>query len=216
METLRRLVYIPIIHTDEDMGKLGENLRREALAKLGLKSWRRKQDFINCMWEKIETVVRSIYPALGTVRLYQDGLAECGMELDIVRELAETGSRNHRLLLELIDKNAVLMGTESPLLLIHEYRLIKLGAVGSSLNGKINGQDEAASRRILKERDLYMANRINTTLKSGEAGVLFLGLLHNLNGLLDKDIKVIYPLFDPAEHDFGADVGKCKQDIDSG
>ena len=39
-----------------------------------------------------------------------------------------------------------------------------------------------------------MAQRINETLKSGETGILFLGMLHSLEGYLHPDVKVIYPL----------------------
>ena len=42
-----------------------------------------------------------------------------------------------------------------------------------------------------------MAQRINDTLKDGETGILFLGMLHSLERYLNPDIKVIYPLQPP-------------------
>lgn len=202
MERERRLVHIPIIHTEADMGGLGEELRKAALKKLGLRGWRRKQELVNRMWEMIEAVVRGVDPARGTVRLYQDGLPECGREFEIVMELAGAGSRNHRLLLQLVEKGAILMGTESPLLLVQEYQLItQMKAVlhEGGRSAPCEGH-KTMSRRILMDRDRHIANRINTTLGDGETGILFLGMLHSLDGLIDQDIMVEHPLFNPAGH----------------
>jgi hypothetical protein len=50
---------------------------------------------------------------------------------------------------------------------------------------------------LLQRRDHFIADRINTTLGEGETGILFLGMLHSLQPLLDSDIQVIYPLYQP-------------------
>ena len=42
-----------------------------------------------------------------------------------------------------------------------------------------------------------MAQRINDTLKDGETGILFLGMLHSVERYLHPDVKVIYPLHRP-------------------
>ncbi len=47
------------------------------------------------------------------------------MNREIVSELSASGSRNHRLLMHLMDKGAMIMGTESPELLMEEYELAK-------------------------------------------------------------------------------------------
>lgn len=59
------------------------------------------------------------------VRLYQDGLPVCGREVEITTDLARAGSRNHQLLLRVMERDATLMGTESAELLVRDYRLIK-------------------------------------------------------------------------------------------
>ena len=46
------------------------------------------------------------------------------------------------------------------------------------------------NRRILDMRDLYIAERIGQTLKQGETGLIFLGMLHSLKGRLPDDIRV--------------------------
>jgi len=47
---------------------------------------------------------------------------------------------------------------------------------------------------LLDRRNRFIAYRINTTLCTGETGILFLGMLHSLENLLNKDINVIYPV----------------------
>jgi hypothetical protein len=47
------------------------------------------------------------------------------------------------------------------------------------------------SEELLKKRDRFIARRINSTLRPGETGILFLGMLHSLAALLDEDIRVI-------------------------
>jgi hypothetical protein len=50
------------------------------------------------------------------------------------------------------------------------------------------------SAALLAQRDQFIARRINDTLKAGETGILFLGLLHAVERYLDRDIRVIRPL----------------------
>jgi len=129
------------------------------------------------------------------VRLYQDGLPVCGREAEIVTELAQAGSRNHQLLLRLMAQGAVLMGTEKGNLLMQEYQLARQSlttrpprAAGLAASRRATSQD------LLQRRDQFIARRIHETLQSGETGILFLGMLHSLEGYLHPDVKVIYPL----------------------
>ena len=134
-----------------------------------------------------------------TIRLYQDGLPVCGRELEIVTEVAESGSLNHQILLRLVEKGAILMGTESPELLLEEYELAKQ-TLSSNNIGEIRplktSQNEMRET-LLRRRDRSIAERINSTLAKGETGIIFLGLLHSLDSLLDSDILVRFPLFKP-------------------
>jgi hypothetical protein len=43
---------------------------------------------------------------------------------------------------------------------------------------------------ILRQRDAFVASRIDTTLKDGETGILFLGLLHRVDELLKGEFEV--------------------------
>jgi hypothetical protein len=192
----RILLFIPIVHTQTDMGQLSESVRRATIQKLGVKAWRHKMRAIDQMWAEIERVVSGIPIGYRKVRLYQDGLPICGREEQIVRELADKGSRNHRLLLRLMEKGAILMGTESPELLLIEYQLVKENTEGQKPGRRESTQTERRDTEdtLLNQRNRFIAQRINTTLEMGETGILFLGMLHSLEGLLDQDIEVIFPI----------------------
>jgi Na+/phosphate symporter len=126
-------------------------------------------------------------------------LPVCSREIEIVTELAKAGSRNHQILLRLLEKGATIMGTESSELLVEEYELVKqILATGdtSSIVRMANNQ-KALSESVLRRRDQCIADRINKTLRAGETGIIFLGLLHALGRWLDKDIQVIYPVGTP-------------------
>ncbi|MFO7971643.1 MAG: hypothetical protein R6U40_07815 [Desulfobacterales bacterium] len=192
----RTLIYLPIIHTQSDLGALGESIRRIGLRKVGKQSMQRKIELINRVWTEIENAIDRLDLSYESVRLYQDGLPVCGREVEIVSELASAGGRNHQLLMRLMDKGATLMGTESPELLIVEYERAKQITDTENILKKDRGKalQKRSGDQLLKKRDRYIAGRINTTLDKGETGLLFLGMLHSLQGLLDRDIRVIYPV----------------------
>jgi hypothetical protein len=124
------------------------------------------------------------------VRLYQDGLPACGKEERIVRDLAQAGSLNHQLLLELMGRGALLTGTESAELLIEEYNLARQALVGGKRPRSHGAQLQALSRQLLARRDRIIADRIAHTLEPGGTGLVFLGLMHSLDGLMPADIQV--------------------------
>ncbi len=107
------------------MGVLKDMVVRTTLKKQGRAGLARKAAAIDRAWSEIEAAIAALTLAFDRVRLYQDGLPICGREAEIVRELAQTGSRNHQLLLRLMDEGAILMGTESGDLLVQEYQLAR-------------------------------------------------------------------------------------------
>jgi len=196
----RTLIYFPIVHTAADMGALRESVQQATLRKFGRKTLKRKTDLINELWEKIGNKIEELALNYENVRLYEDGLPICGKESKIVSELAEAGSPNHRLLLRLVERGAKLMGTESSELLMKEYGLIKQMMIDGTIRG-IGKISSSSTRRLGKEilikRDRFIADRIAQTLWPGETGMLFLGALHEFEGRLPKDIRVVYPLYKP-------------------
>jgi hypothetical protein len=112
--------------------------------------------------------------------------------------MARVGSRNHQLLRRLMAQGAILMGTESGDLLVQEYQAAQQSLRGRSPRAAgVAAPRRALSDALLKRRDQFIAGRINDTLKDGETGILFLGMLHALEGYLHPDIQVIYPFHRP-------------------
>ncbi|MFZ2447003.1 MAG: hypothetical protein WAW37_11650 [Syntrophobacteraceae bacterium] len=196
----RTLLHIPILHTETDMGGLGAQVRDAALRVLSVKALRLKSRAVDRLWAEIEQAIERSDLCYQSVRLYQDGLPVCGREIAIVTELADKGSRNHLLLLRLIEKGASLMGTESAELLLDEYSRAKAAAAAqrTALSLPMPSSDSSSSASLLERRDRFIAARINSTLRAGETGVLFLGMLHSLDNLLDEDIRVLYPIRQPS------------------
>ncbi len=191
---MRRLIYVPIVHTMADMGSEAEALREEYIKRYGEARWSRSRQVIEEVWDGIRGRLLSMPLDYRKLRIYQDGLPVCGREVEIAREVARRGSKNYALVLELVERGATLEGTEDPALLVEEYHYIT-----SLAQAKSQAEREAAearytkeSARILKERDRFISRRIDETLKEGETGVLFLGMLHQVDQLLPKDIQVSY------------------------
>ena len=195
----RTLIYFPIIHTQADMGALSGPIRRLKVKRLGRIGWERNVNRVDKLWAQIEQAIESLVLNYERVRLFQDGLPVCGREAEIVAELAKAGSRNHRLLLRLGEKGATIMGTESSALLVEEYQVVKEDFAARRFQARVPGQARSKALResLLKRRDQYIARRINETLRRGETGLMFLGMLHSLGDWLDKDIRVVYPIHQP-------------------
>ncbi len=192
---MRLLILVPIIHTEQDMGSFSDQAKQEYVQKYGLAKWEQHLEVIHGLWTGIRQLIWQLIEALALpyerIRLYQDGLAECGREEELVKEVAGRGSKNHQLLLDLMQKGATLMGTESPGLLMQELTLVRAGLAAPPVSEKA---DAAAAidegRKLLAERDHYIAQRINDTLCADEIGFLFLGLAHSVEALLHPDIQV--------------------------
>lgn len=191
----RVVISIPIIHSPADMGGLAPSVRRVTVQKLGRHAWSRNVNVIARMWNEFRRTVEGWDLPWDKVRLYQDGLPQCGREVDIVTTLAGAGSPNHQLLLSLMSRGAALVGTESPDLLVKEYRLVREQlAANESGATAIKAEHAARSRALLAQRDRYIARRINESLRPGEIGLLFLGMLHSVERRLAKDIEVRHPI----------------------
>lgn len=192
----RTLLYFPIVHSQSDMGALGESIRKVTLQKLGERVWNRKIHLIKQFWSDVENTLKSLPLFYPNILVYQDGLPVCGKEAEIVTELAQKGSPNHRLLVRLMANGAKIIGTESAELLIEEYRLTRniLESGGYAEAMQVEARQKAASDLLLNKRDAFIAERIGRTLPEGGTGILFLGVLHDLDGRLPGDIVIRYPM----------------------
>ena len=185
---MRTLIVIPIIHTEQDMGSLLERIKQDYVTRYGHEKWTEHLKSIDEVWSGIRRMIAALELPYASVRLYQDGLPLCGKEADIVKDVAARGGRNHQLLVELMEQGARLMGTEDPDLLLQEYQFHQ-DALGGGEQGH-ESQREDQSRKLLSKRDRFMAGRVNATLSAGEIGLLFVGMAHSVEPLLDADILV--------------------------
>ncbi len=186
---MRKLFYIPVVHTPEALGSHLAEVKKEYIAKYGLPKWREHVEAVDDFWRKLRETLLSLSVDHTKMKLYQDGLPVFGRELELVEKLAENGNRNYQILSELVKKGATVVGSEDPKLLIEERdELIKNGA-----NGSYDG--------LMERRDEYIAQRIVSTLKDGEIGLLFIGALHRVMDRLPKDIQVQKSLSDLKEKD---------------
>lgn len=191
---MRTLLYIPIIHTEADLGTAVGAVREEYIRQYGQKKYEEHTKAISIMWEGIGEKLSQIKLDYEKVRIYQDGLAVCGKELEIVRQIAAMGSENHKMILDLVEKGASLEGTEDPALLLKEYHHLKRikEIEDPAQRAKAIKRYNEQGRKLLIARDQYIAGRIDMSLKEGEVGILFMGLLHEVDQYLPRDIKVRY------------------------
>lgn len=191
-QATRALIWIPIIHTQVDQGSMSDSIRQWHISQQGTDRWEHHVRAVEQTWRRIREDIARLNLCYSQVRLYQDGLPQCGHEATIVRELAEAGSENHRLLLELMQHGAQLMGTEAAELLLEEYQLARqvLVALGTKQSKPAERRQQDLSKRLLQRRDRQIADRIRETLLAGETGLLFLGLLHSIDRRLPPDIHV--------------------------
>jgi hypothetical protein len=165
---------------------MSESVKAHYLKRFGPSVWNQRETIVAKLWNDIQEKINVLDIDYKKVRIYQDGLPECGFEQEIVGELAKAGSSNHQLILSLVDKGATLMGTEDPQLLIREYQLQQQSK--DTLHTHQEKTEETA--RLLEARDRFIVKRINETLRPGESALLFLGASHRLDTLKSTDIRV--------------------------
>jgi len=78
----RRLLHVPIIHNQADMGALGEAFKRVLVSRLGEEWWQRKVDLVDQVWTAIEQALACLNLRYELVRIYQDGLRFAAMNCE--------------------------------------------------------------------------------------------------------------------------------------
>lgn len=189
-QRIRQVIWIPILHTQADLGSMSASVQKLHVRRHGQAQWDRHLQTIHDSWRHIEHAIEGLHLDYTQVQLYQDGLPNSGHEEQIVRDLARAGSHNHRLLLHLMARGARLVGTESPELLLEEYELARqvLVALEERRTRTVDRRQHELSQRLLEQRDCYIAERIRETLQPGGTGLVFLGMLHALDGRFPDDI----------------------------
>ena len=187
----RELLYVPIIHTEADLGSVGGDIAARGLKEFGESLWKRHEETILGFWDAVAGYFDSLDAA--GFKIYQDGMAAGGeTAAAIVREAVRTGSRNYQILSDLIGKGAVLVKTEDLSLLKEERDWILRITQAKSRAQKLAAalKYRLAKNDLLERRDEFIARQINETLQDREHAILFIGAFHHVRERLQDDIRV--------------------------
>ncbi|TET10765.1 hypothetical protein E3J84_03670 [Candidatus Aerophobetes bacterium] len=191
---MKKLLYVPIIHIEADLGRVAPIIDKRSSQMCGKERWTQHKKSVLGFWDSIANFFAHLRAS--NLKIYQDGLmidGEIGKK--IIEEGASKGSKNHKIVLELMEKGAKIMKTEDLSLLKEEYNsIIKLSQTKSFLEKMLVYIGYKLRKNpLMEKRDKFIAERINETLKDGEAGVLFVGAYHNVLPRISKDI-IVYEL----------------------
>ncbi|NQT80407.1 MAG: hypothetical protein HQ555_08470 [Candidatus Aminicenantes bacterium] len=189
---MRKLIYVPIIHISADLGEIASEVNKRGSLSFGKEEWKRHREAILGFWDSIAHYFDSLEAK--DIKIYQDGLVADGdVGKKIVSDGVKKGSKNYEVVSKLISRGAHLEKTENFLLVKQEYDFIlKLAKarkfikkIIAALNYKFH------KKKLLKERDEFIAKTIDSTLGQGETGILFLGAQHEILSKLPEDIEIL-------------------------
>lgn len=178
---MARLIYVPVVHSIAEMGSAASAYQAAYAARYGESKLAERSAEFDAIWRAIAEGIKALGLDFKRLNLYQDSLPVCGHEKELIHDLAVRGSRNHQLLESLMQAGAALIGTESPSLLLDEYRLLQSPE-----------RTEAEASDLLEARDRFIAGQIDATLSEDRDGILFIGALHKVAKFLPQRIKVEY------------------------
>ena len=199
MTNIRSLIYVPVLHAQKEASEILLSLRAGEAEKPADTSLAEQEKSVKEMWDGIHEKIQNTNISCRATRIYQDAMPVCGKEKEIAEKLAQKGSRNHQLILELVKNGANLEGTEDPDLLVEEYdnlsQLIGKAAVSiESYRDSLNEYKEKGAR-LMKKRDAFIAERIKITLKEGETPLVFMGVRHELEKLIQSSFAINYIIY---------------------
>ena len=193
---MKKLFYIPIVHNQSDLGSLGSQLSLEGERKYGVTLWQEHLKEVNKSWDKIEIGINKQLENISfdKIKIFQDGLPVAGdIGLKIIKDTADKGSKNYRIIDNLLSKGAILEIAENKEFLLKEYHLLseigKAETTEKQLVAYTHYQEVA--KELLNDRDNYIANQINSSLNEEETGIAFFGAAHSIIEKLNKDINVV-------------------------
>lgn len=206
---MRRLHVIPIVHSNEDLGKLAPQIDARKSELVSAEQIQTTRHTVRSFWEELRKAIEAWSIDFSNLLVFQDALpvepkGGEGIPLLIVNDLAEKGSQNHVILRWLGQQGAQIVGTESSELLLEEYRLAKQMLENEDYDDT-DSADRTLGLSLLNQRDQFIADRIDDLLDEETVGLLFIGLMHSVEEKLPNDIAVEYP--------FGAPVNTTIHDL---
>jgi pheromone shutdown protein TraB len=188
---MRKLIYVPVIHTSADLGSMAEEATRRGIAGLGKDFWEEHRKTVDRFWNAISLYFDSIDVA--GMKIYQDGMVADGEVAEkLVEQGVKTGSKNYELVARLLKRGSVLVKTEEIKLVKQELDRLLAITQAKSLLKKLMAfiRYKLIKNRLLKKRDEFIAKRIDETLDHGEEGIIFIGAFHNIKRRLPKSILI--------------------------
>jgi len=189
---MRTLIVIPIVHAIEDYGSLSEQAKASAIAQLGLEKYERGQQSIREYWEKVRSQVLDNAGDLVGVFVYQDSYPANLTPEQLAGYLVVDGqnrpkSPNYLLIRELIDKGAVLQGTEDMALVVEQVDIHKrISSASPEVRSLVFAETMDRTDELVSLRDEFIARRIRDTLPPDGKGILFIGRDHDVVSVLES------------------------------
>lgn len=193
---MRVLYYVPMIHSDKELAEIGTIIKDLRVKICGQKSAKYDEEQIEELWRTIRAwVFRTIKDISGLI-IYQDGMP-VGPRGKI-RKLFDLVLSEHpesplfRLTKELLDKGAVLEGTEDIGLVIKRSNIYKeIYEVAAKCSDPTEARDfivrkVAECDNLILQADQFIAKRINETLPEDEKSIVFMGFRHEVDRELVK------------------------------
>lgn len=189
---MRKLYYVPIVHSPEELGSLAKSLLEIEKKVHGPQAEKIYRERINRFWKEIRSRLKreglNTQEKCQCLYIYADGLPKTEDLLfqKVVQDLISQKLPQYLIIQELLEKGATIHGTESIKLLLEEHNMWTNTVKGISPDSKRKAE-------LLQERDEFIAKRINETLPKNEIGILFIGAAHKVYNELKRfsDIKII-------------------------
>jgi hypothetical protein len=193
---MKNLFYIPIVHSQSDLGSLGSQLSLEGERKYGVTLWQEHLKEVNKSWDKIEIGINKQIENISfdKIKIFQDGLPAAGdIGLKIIKDAADKGSKNYRIIDNLLSKGAILEIAENKEFLLKEYHLLSEIGKAETTEKQLVAYShyQELAKELLNDRDNFIANQINSSLNEEETGIAFFGAAHSIIEKLNKDINVV-------------------------
>lgn len=200
----RLLYHVPIIHAISDYGSLASSFEAAWTRDVGQDVFQKKQKQIEGFWRLAEKKINQMIRDFSGAIIYQDSFPVGNREqLRKFFELAiadQPKSPNFQLIQKLLEKGAVLEGTEDISLVVKQMGICKAIAQAPTPADQkvILIETEWQSIELTKLRDRFIARRIFDTLPKGGRGLIFIGRAHDivselehLNNLEKDKIRII-------------------------
>ena len=177
---MRTLTVVPIIHTQQELGRWEKKITSIRQHAYGICETKQFLADIKSYWEKVDRYVTKAYfekqDTLARLHIFIDSLPITNETIceTIIRKSCETKIPAFIIAVALREKGAHIHETENAELLLEEYGYWK----GCLERGEPENNEK--ERRMLQDRDAAIVKRINAIVPHEESALLFIGALHRV------------------------------------